>query len=300
MKPWERKLYDWGLLGYLVRDVIGAHQEESYGIRQNHTMGLKEWHAMVSRHFASWQYQIFVPERGWGERIVKRLAIRLDPHHSEWRAAKLLGGTLAAACKKAGESAPPADMTRYEQFLRCPDCHSDLIRGRSDELLCSGCGYSAENGGGVYNLLPSKEKRELYPGDSEDLIDFCLPSHGQRLLEGWHELEGVFGNKYRWIGPRATALLRRVRSGPQRIRIRGSASEGAFENGRQPRVQVKVNGSPVGDWTLDRTGLFLLEADVPEAQEYRVEVLAGPVWQAPHDTRQLTVILSMLRLVPKE
>ena len=24
MKPWERKLYDWGLLGYLVRDVIGA------------------------------------------------------------------------------------------------------------------------------------------------------------------------------------------------------------------------------------------------------------------------------------
>jgi len=42
MKPWERKLYDWGLLGYLVRDVIGAHQEESFGIRQNHTMGLSD------------------------------------------------------------------------------------------------------------------------------------------------------------------------------------------------------------------------------------------------------------------
>ena len=35
-----------GLLGYLVRDVIGAHQEESFGIRQNHTMGLKEWHEL--------------------------------------------------------------------------------------------------------------------------------------------------------------------------------------------------------------------------------------------------------------
>ena len=23
MKPWERKLYDWGLLGYLAKDVIG-------------------------------------------------------------------------------------------------------------------------------------------------------------------------------------------------------------------------------------------------------------------------------------
>src|SRR5262249_49018523 len=24
MKPWERKLFDWGLLGYLAKDVIGA------------------------------------------------------------------------------------------------------------------------------------------------------------------------------------------------------------------------------------------------------------------------------------
>src|SRR5437016_13072513 len=53
MKPWERKLYDWGLLGYLVRDVIGAHQEESFGIRQNHTMGLKDWHGLISKHFAA-------------------------------------------------------------------------------------------------------------------------------------------------------------------------------------------------------------------------------------------------------
>ena len=29
MKPWERRLHDWGLLGFLVRDVIGAAQEES-------------------------------------------------------------------------------------------------------------------------------------------------------------------------------------------------------------------------------------------------------------------------------
>ena len=51
MKPWERRLLDWGLLGFLVRDVIGADQEESFGIRQNHTMGLKEWHALVQELF---------------------------------------------------------------------------------------------------------------------------------------------------------------------------------------------------------------------------------------------------------
>lgn len=70
MKPWERKAHEWGLLGYLVRSHIGAHQEESFGIRQNQSMELKEWHELISRHFAEAEYQIFVPGRGWGERIV--------------------------------------------------------------------------------------------------------------------------------------------------------------------------------------------------------------------------------------
>ncbi|MDQ6758779.1 MAG: class I SAM-dependent methyltransferase, partial [Acidobacteriota bacterium] len=123
MKPWERKLYDWGLLGYFVRDVIGAHQEESFGIRQNHTMGLKDWHALIHKHFADAEYEMFVPERGWGERVVKRAARRADPYGSEWSAAKLLGGTLAAVCRKAGEPvAVPFEQQSFERALRCPDC----------------------------------------------------------------------------------------------------------------------------------------------------------------------------------
>src|SRR5205085_8697475 len=106
MKPWERKLYDWGLLGYLVRDVIGAHQEESFGIRQNHTMRLKDWHNLIHKHFAAAEYEIFVPERGWGERILKRAALAAGSHDSSWRAARLLGGTLAAVCRKSGNSVP--------------------------------------------------------------------------------------------------------------------------------------------------------------------------------------------------
>src|SRR5215471_7426627 len=61
MKPWERKLYDWGLLGYLVQDVIGAHQEESFGIRQNHRMYLNHWNELVKRHFAACEFDLFVP-----------------------------------------------------------------------------------------------------------------------------------------------------------------------------------------------------------------------------------------------
>src|SRR5262249_37682268 len=102
MKPWERKLYDWGLLGYLVRDVIGAHQEESFGIRQNRTMGLSEWQSLIGKFFAERELDLFVPEGGWGERVVKNAA------GSQWRAARWLGGTLAAVCKKPGPALKPA------------------------------------------------------------------------------------------------------------------------------------------------------------------------------------------------
>src|SRR5688572_29765217 len=80
MKPWERWMFRQGLLGYLVQDVIGAHQEESFGIRQNHRMYLNHWDALVKRYFVEREFDLFVPERGWGERWMKRLAVKLDPY----------------------------------------------------------------------------------------------------------------------------------------------------------------------------------------------------------------------------
>jgi ubiquinone/menaquinone biosynthesis C-methylase UbiE len=290
MKPWERRLADWGLLGYLVRDVIGAHQEESFGIRQNHTMGIKEWHQLIRAHFVDAEYEMFVPERGWGERIVKSAAM------SEWRAARLLGGTLAAVCRKAGASSPVRfNQSEFQMQLRCPDCYSAMNRDPSDTLRCSKCSYRAPNEGGVYNLLPASERAELYPGDREDVIDFCLASHAERLLEGWYDLEGVFGNKYRWIGEHAAAHLVRVKPGPQRLRIRGHASEG-----HPVELAARANGCEVGRWKLDRSGLFIVEADLPESPEYHIEVNAGPSWSVPTDDRVFTVNLSMIRLAPRE
>ncbi len=294
MKPWERRLYDWGLLGYLVRDVIGAHQEESFGIRQNHTMGLKDWHALVQKYFVAQEYEVFVPERGWGERVVKKTAVRLDPHRSEWRAARLLGGTLAAICRKAGEPPRPASIENFERFLRCPNCHASLARDASDTLRC-GCGYEAENEGGVYNLLPSAERSELYPGERQDIADFSQPGHAAHLIDGWYELEGVFGNKYRWIGERATARLHRVSEGPQRLRIRCHASA----EGIPGEVRAIVNGKLAETWKVERTGLLVLETDVPDAPEYLIELRASPTWQVPTDDRTFTINVSMIRLVPR-
>lgn len=300
MKPWERKLFDWGLLGYLVRDVIGAEQEESFGIRQNHTMYLSDWHRLVQKHFAAHEYEIFVPERGWGERVMKRLAIQLDPHKSAWRAARLLGGTLAACCRKAGEAPPPAAFDRFEDLLRCPDCHGALARDASDTLRCAACGYSAANEGMVYNLLRSQDRAELYPGDREDAIDFSLPDHGKRLLDGWYELEGVFGNKYRWIGARASARLVNVRGGAQRLRVRGHVHEIALASGQPVRVELTVNGARLPQHAFDRPGLFVIEVDVPDAPEYKLDIAVSPTWEAPEDDRTFTVNLSMIRLVPRD
>lgn len=300
MKPWERKLYEWGLLGYLVRDVIGAHQEESFGIRQNHTMDLGSWRALISRHFVDYEAEIFVPERGWGERIVKKLAIRMHPARSVSGAGRLLGGTLAAVCRKAGQGFPePFLLDRFESLLRCPDCHSGLSRDAADTLRCA-CGYEAPNEGGVYNLLPSAERKELYPGDRDDVIDFSLPNHERKLLEGWYELEGVFGNRYRWMGKSASARLLRVSQLPQRLRVRGYVPPQAIEAQGHSRVEIVANGLKLGSWILDRTGLFVVETDLPDSPEYKIDITAAPVWSVPTDTRALSINVSMIRLIPRE
>src|SRR5262249_55172583 len=161
----------------------------------------------------------------------------------------------AAVCKKAGTAPARQPLHDFETHLRCPDCHATLTRDGNDTLRCDACGFEAPNEGEVYNLLPSAERKELYPGDREDIIDFSLPGHAKHLLGEWYELEGVFGNKYRWIADRAAAHLTRVKPGPQRLRIRGHA----FEQGVPCQVSAKVNGVPLTEWKLDRTGLFVLE-----------------------------------------
>lgn len=310
LRPWEKLLHNWGLLGYLVQDVIGAEQEESFGIRQNHTMALEHWDLLVKRYFAQHEYEVFVQQHGWGETMVKAVAM------SRWRAARWLGGTLAAVCRKtgAGRQAPDARRQfRFESLLRCPDCQGELrlevaqasrpaesISGDSatvsSTLRCS-CGYAAHEEGGVYNLLPTSERAELYPGARDDIIDFSVPGHEKSLLDDWDELEGIYGNKYRWIGARSgKARLQRLRPEPQRLRIRGHA----FEQGVPGKIDVIVNGSPLRTFEIDRTGLFVLEADLPDAPEYIVELSASPTWTVPTDDRSFTVTLSMLRLIGRE
>ena len=92
-----------------------------------------------------------------------------------------------------------------------------------------------------------------------------------------------------------SARLVRVSPGPQRLRIRGHASDG-----HPVELSVSANGRKVGEWKLDRPGLFIVEADLPDSEEYRIEIHAGPTWSVPTDDRTFTVNLSMIRLVPRD
>jgi len=291
MRPWERKLYDWGLLGYLVKDVIGAQQEESFGIRQNHTMYLADWEKLIRKHFAALEYETFVPERGWAERVVSK---------GLPGAPRLLGGTLAAFCKKGGTAGVPAvKMGSFERFLRCPDCSGDFQRDAEQTLQCERCGYRARDERGVYTILPTREREELYPGDRADIIDFSVPGHEARLTEGWGQLEGHDGAEYRWIGAKATAYLIPLGTAELRIRIRGHAPEQAFLQGKPVKLRATVNSQTLTEMVLTRAGLFVYEADVPRAESYTVEIACSPTFSAPPDVRVFSLTFSMLRLVPR-
>lgn len=302
MKPWERKLNQWGLLGYLVKDVIGAHQEENFGIRQNHRMTLKAWHNLVYKHFADARYEITPADRGWGEHFVRVAARGLSRSKSDWHPARLLGGSLVAMCRKAGEA--PAEfppVTKLEAYLRCPDCHDGLRLDSDQAVRCAACGYEAANEEEVYNLLPSADRKELYPGDRRDTVDFSRPSHEAHLIEGWHGLEGEYGGKFRWIGDRAVLWMESMREGPQRLRVRGFAPPQLCGEGRVLGVTIVVNGAPLPVATLDRPGLFVIERDLAAAEKYVVELRPASTFRPPPpDGRSLALNIGMVRLVPRD
>jgi SAM-dependent methyltransferase/uncharacterized protein YbaR (Trm112 family) len=284
MNTVERALYRWGLLDYVTADVIGAWQEESFGIRQNHRYGLRDWLALIRRYFPESRVLTFPRAHGWANQAVVR-ALRLYPGYTDARATRFLGGTLAALCRKPGQL--PARL-ELEQALACPDCMAPLPWD-TQELRCPACGFCAPAEGDVFLLLPSKLREELYPGLRPDNIDFSKPGHEEALIEGFYELEGEFGNKYRWIGPRARLRLAPTRPGPAVLRLQGFSPNLA-------RIELRSNGAPLGSKRLERTGLFVIEIPLPEAASHEIEILASPTFQPPGDARTLTVNLSLIRL----
>ena len=65
-------------------------------------------------------------------------------------------------------------------------------------------------------------------------------------------------------------------------------------------IEIRANGVRVAQQLLERVGLFIIEADLPEAEAYNVEIAAAPTWIAPDEDRTFSVIISMIRLADAE
>ena len=102
---------------------------------------------------------------------------------------------------------------------------------------------------------------------------FAWRATPQRLLDGWYEFEGVFGNKYRWIGKHAAGA---IATGEPRLRS-GCEFAGTLSEGHPVELSRESNGRTVGQWKLERSGLFIVEADLPDGDEYRIDIQAGAV-----------------------
>ena len=61
-----------------------------------------------------------------------------------------------------------------------------------------------------------------------------------------------------------------------------------------------ANGVRVAQQQLERVGLFIIEADLPAAETYNIEIAAAPEWTVPDDDRIFTVNISMIRLIDRE
>jgi SAM-dependent methyltransferase len=296
MTPREKRLYDAGLLGFLGQDVIGSRQEEIQGIEQNHGLSIGGWRELARQYFGEVEWFVHAPERGWAERWVKRAALWAARGRPEF-AAELLGGTVTGLCRKAGAmQRDPFDPERFEDTLRCPDCHGSFTRTATEDLACRDCGYLAPLEDGVYNLLPSAERQQLYPGDRDDTIDFCRPGHERLLDDGWYELEGRFGNRYRWMGARANARLTPSDTQRRKLRVRGFASEQSFTGKPVLTVRFSANANPVGEMRLSAPGLFVFETDLPQADSYDIAIEADPTFRIANDDRTYGVIISLIRL----
>ena len=93
-----------------------------------------------------------------------------------------------------------------------------------------------------------------------------------------------------------SAVLCRAHAAAQRLRIRGFAHQIQFTKG-QPVVEIRVNGMRVALQPPERVGLFIIEADLPEAETCHIEIAAMPAWTVDGDDRCFTVNIGMIHLV---
>ena len=127
-----------------------------------------------------------------GRAVDEETRVRIDPYHSTWRAARMLGGTLAAVCRKGGEAVIPCLLTPIRSRLHCG---VRIVMGRFDATRAissrvNSAGTRLRTKAAFITSCHRPKRRSSTPGDRDDVIDFSLPGHEKSCLTAGMDLKG--------------------------------------------------------------------------------------------------------------
>jgi hypothetical protein len=179
------------------------------------------------------------------------------------------------------------------------------IRTRSIPLAVVGVGSRSGNASAGFGLLPFDYGERLLdevvaevvgvPEPTASYLTMASPEAGDHLMLGFHQLEQ---GQWRWIGPRATAVLRAP----------GSETSPMIEvsfhiPGMAPArtVTVEINGEVAALETYPGPGAYTLRAPVTAArgEAVTVGISVDESFQVAGDARELGVVVTALGFVER-
>jgi hypothetical protein len=191
------------------------------------------------------------------------------------------------------------------------------IRTKTIPLTVVGIGSRSGNASAGFGLLPFDYGEQLLdevvaeavgvPDPTASYLTMAAPEAEGQLMLGFHQLEQ---NQWRWIGPRAMAVLRAPVSnqpGAEAASDREGIStvlELAFhipETAPARNVAVQLNGKPLASETYPGPGTYTLRAPatVSFGQSVTVEIAVDRTFRVAGDARDLGVIITALGFVER-
>jgi hypothetical protein len=226
----------------------------------------------------------------------------------------------ALVTSRLGGMAPIETLGQRRQVLRAE------IRGEAIPLTVVGLGSRSGNASAGFGLLPFDYGDHLLdevvaevvgvPEPTASYLAMSAPEAATHLMLGFYELEQ---DQWRWIGPRAMAVLRAPNSGamrgsePERDRdLRGQTDpvtgtpstvfELSFhipDAAPARTITVSLDGKPLASQTYPGPGGYTLRAPatVTLGQAVTIEISVDRVLSAAGDARELGIIVTALGFI---
>lgn len=209
-----------------------------------------------------------------------------------------LSPQAALVTSRLGGMAPVETLGQRRELLRAE------IRSGGIPLTVVGVSSHSGNASAGFGLLPFDYGEHLLdevvaeligvPEPTASYLTMAAPEAENHLLVGFHHLEQ---NQWRWIAPRAMAVLR----APDSV-TDATLFELAFhipESAPARTISVQLDGKPLASQTYPGPGAYTLQAPakITPGQTVTVEITADQALRVTGDSRELGIIVTALGFV---